>query len=131
MLKNEIYNCKADIWSMGVVLYEILFGVCPFEEKSIAKLVSLIDHRPLEFLLEKNPISANTQQLLRSMLCVDPQKRIGPNELLNFKLGIEEPLTRKPSDPLPTKKIENYEEACRFNRQNLEYMLEAMYSCAA
>lgn len=47
VLKNEIYNSKADIWSMGVVLYEILYGVCPFEEKTITKLVNLIDHRPL------------------------------------------------------------------------------------
>lgn len=31
ILKGQIYNCKADIWSMGVVLYEMLFGFCPFE----------------------------------------------------------------------------------------------------
>lgn len=31
VLKGQTYNCKADIWSMGVVLYEMLFGVCPYE----------------------------------------------------------------------------------------------------
>lgn len=108
VLKNEIYNCKADIWSMGVVLYEILFGVCPFEEKTIAKLVNLIDHRPLDFPLDKNPISENTQHLLRVMLCVDPKKRIGPNELLNYKLGIEESTSRKSSDVV-VKKSDGYE----------------------
>lgn len=40
ILKGEPYTTKADIWSTGVVLFECLFGYCPFEEKSIAKLIS-------------------------------------------------------------------------------------------
>ena len=29
ILKGNIYNIKCDIWSMGVVLFEMLFGYCP------------------------------------------------------------------------------------------------------
>lgn len=42
ILRGEEYCNKADIWSLGVVLYELLFGFCPFEEKSIAKLINLL-----------------------------------------------------------------------------------------
>ena len=49
VLKGLIYDSRADIWSMGVILYEMLYGICPYEESSIPKLVSLIDNNILKF----------------------------------------------------------------------------------
>lgn len=43
VMKGEVYTNKADIWSLGVVLYQMLFGKCPFESKSIAKLIKLLE----------------------------------------------------------------------------------------
>ncbi len=34
---------KADIWSLGVVLYEMLFGICPYEDRTIPKLLNKIN----------------------------------------------------------------------------------------
>jgi len=40
ILKGMPYNTKADIWSLGVVFFECLFGYCPYEDQNIAKLIS-------------------------------------------------------------------------------------------
>lgn len=32
--KESSYNSKADLWSIGVVMYQLLFGKTPFEAKN-------------------------------------------------------------------------------------------------
>ena len=42
ILKGQEYDHRADIWSLGVVLWEMLYGHCPFEDSSIPKLITMI-----------------------------------------------------------------------------------------
>lgn len=39
ILKGEPYTLSADIWSLGVCFFEMLFGRCPFEETTIPRLM--------------------------------------------------------------------------------------------
>lgn len=76
VLRGESYTSKADMWSLGVVVFEMLFGFCPFESNSIAKLISVLRENELKIPLEVNPISEKTQTLLRRMLTKEPNYRI-------------------------------------------------------
>lgn len=47
VLRGQNYTTKADIWSLGVVLYQMLFGICPYQSKSIAMLISTISNNDI------------------------------------------------------------------------------------
>ena len=83
VLKGETYNRKADIWSLGVVLFQMLFGKCPFESKSIAKLIKLLDEEELIFP-ETPKISATIKELLKRMLFKDHTARIDWPEIFEY-----------------------------------------------
>lgn len=74
VLKGEIYSNKADIWSLGVVLYEMIFGHCPFQSNSIANLIEVLNTRNLDFPSNISPVLKN---LISRMLTKDPIQRIG------------------------------------------------------
>ena len=85
VLKGLIYDIRADIWSLGVILYEMLYGVCPYEQKTIPLLVAMIDNSKLEFPSDI-PVSASIKNLIRRMLTIKYRERITPQELIKYPI---------------------------------------------
>lgn len=48
ILKGETYSIKSDIWSLGVVLFRMIYGFCPFKSNNIGQLIMIIDKEDLE-----------------------------------------------------------------------------------
>lgn len=85
VLKGLIYDIRADIWSLGVILYEMLYGMCPYEESTIPKLVSLIDNTIIKFPSDL-PVNENLKVLIRRMLTIKYRERITPQEFIRYPL---------------------------------------------
>ncbi len=48
LLDGQEYNYKIDVWALGVVMYEMLYGYCPYEGNSMQHLVTLFK-QPVHF----------------------------------------------------------------------------------
>ena len=82
------YTSKADLWSIGVCFYQILFGKTPFEAKSYEELkekVKSMSGSNLKFPKDL-VISKECRDLLVNLLQYDANKRIEWKEFFNHPL---------------------------------------------
>ncbi|CAD8208951.1 unnamed protein product [Paramecium pentaurelia] len=80
MMVSSKYSSKVDIWSLGVIFYEMLYGTTPFNEQHPNKLHKKITTEPLKFPQDVQ-INESYINLLKKMLKVDPEMRIRWDEI--------------------------------------------------
>eukprot|EP00826_Nyctotherus_ovalis_P036890 TRINITY_DN3314_c0_g2_i12.p1 TRINITY_DN3314_c0_g2~~TRINITY_DN3314_c0_g2_i12.p1 ORF type:complete len:560 (+),score=149.78 TRINITY_DN3314_c0_g2_i12:183-1862(+) len=71
MLRREKYGAKVDVWSLGVLLYEMLHGYAPYRSKSERDAIRRIARGEPVF----RHASEDARELIESMLSKDPSKR--------------------------------------------------------
>jgi serine/threonine protein kinase len=84
LLFNKEYNSKADLWSFGVIMYELLYGIHPYNAFSYAQLKKKLKSQSINFHLNKN-FTSHCFDLVTKLLVKDPHKRINWVELFKHK----------------------------------------------
>lgn len=105
ILRYEKYNAKADLWSVGAVLYEMTVGKPPFRADNHVQLLKNIEKSNDRI---KFPSAAQVpeslKRLIRSLLKYNPTERVSFNEFFNDPLiindlkGNDEPLETSAMD---------------------------------
>ncbi|CAD8213399.1 unnamed protein product [Paramecium octaurelia] len=78
-IRTRKFSSKADIWSLGVILFQMLYGYIPNEIIEYQKLPSK-KFDPIKFP-ENKKIPGYIVNILKKMLVVNPEKRISWDEL--------------------------------------------------
>ncbi|XP_016310464.1 calcium/calmodulin-dependent protein kinase kinase 1-like isoform X2 [Sinocyclocheilus anshuiensis] len=93
---RKSFSGKAlDVWAMGVTLYCLVYGKCPFIDEYILALHSKIKSKPVEFP-ETPAISEGLKNLVSQMLDKNPDTRITIPEI-----KVDPWVTQDGTDPLP------------------------------
>lgn len=79
ILLSRRYDPSADLWSIGCILYECLFGAAPYKSRSLEELIQRVQKRqPID--IPAGQLSPACQDLLQRLLVHEPAGRIGFEE---------------------------------------------------
>jgi serine/threonine-protein kinase ULK/ATG1 len=91
ILRGEEYTLKADVWSLGVAIYETLTGSCPWKSNNISSLCHEIKKTKISFPPELN-LADFWKNIITEMLSPSPSNRPTCRELkLKFSKSVKIP----------------------------------------
>ena len=80
MVEGRDHDEKVDIWSLGILLYEFLYGFPPFEAEGHNATYRRISRVDLRFP-DKPGISAEAKDLIRRLLVKEPSRRMALKDI--------------------------------------------------
>ncbi|CAD8156173.1 unnamed protein product [Paramecium octaurelia] len=106
LLEGQPFSSKCDVWSMGVLLFEMLYGKLPWEGDDQYKMLQNIKKNTLVF--PDAPVrSDKIKQLLKHMLVVQENERYSWEQIFNHEIiQIQEVQIRKNLNQLMKEKDE-------------------------
>ena len=86
IIKNLVYDEKCDLWSLGLTLFELYFGVLPYGYNPNTNKIKKVIYDPKNFKFRKSKIPS-LDILFKRLLVIDPEDRMTFNEFFDYVLN--------------------------------------------
>jgi calcium-dependent protein kinase len=131
MILGDYYDSKVDIWSLGVLLYNIVSGHMPFPAETQETLFAKIALGKFDFQHEEfNLVSSECKDLVKKMLVKDPKRRLSAVQVLQhpwFSKFAEDQVVSDEVDRLDAaciQKLRDYKAGSYFKRAAMNILVK-------
>ena len=82
--RSQPYTTKSDLWSVGVIFFEVCFGYYLYFAKTLPDLMKLVENQEVRYPRQLvSEFSPECMSLMKKLLQKDPMKRIEWDDYLN------------------------------------------------
>jgi len=106
VFRKQPYNTKLDVWSLGVLVWILLFNDFPFDSDSDSELINKIKNDQPDYRMCKN-LSENMIDFLKKIFEKDPVKRIDIKQCLGHPAfaDVEDDIPKLPQNLFTPEKL--------------------------
>jgi serine/threonine protein kinase len=102
-VRGETVDCRSDVFSLGVVLYEMISGRHPFEARnSLSKTSAILEAEPAQLASRNELVSPELDQVVRKALAKNQDRRQQSAAQLAFELDSVAEHQLSLSQPIPS-----------------------------
>ncbi len=120
-----LYDSKCDIWSCGVILYVLLFGIPPFNGKTDDEIFDKIKKGVFKFPEGGAKVSEEAKKLIARMLTKNPEQRPTADQCLKdpWFQRMRDKSFSEASDPMTMGNLREFKSKSQFQKAIMLYFV--------
>jgi serine/threonine protein kinase len=83
VIEKSYYDHRVDIWSLGILVFEMLTSTTPFKASSRKEILEKVRGRTYQWPVQKNAVSHDAQSIVGSLL-VEAHLRPCPDDIVQY-----------------------------------------------
>tara|TARA_X000000950_G_scaffold285720_1_gene392402 strand:- start:2079 stop:3464 length:1386 start_codon:yes stop_codon:yes gene_type:complete len=95
IINKKEYDIKSDLWSVGVILYEMVYGQVPYNVGTFVELIKNINKGNIQYNIKNIVVSDSCLELMTSLLTKEPEYRINWEDFFNHKWFLKDMLVQQ------------------------------------